>query len=177
MRRRRARKLDSTHAAPILRSVSRLNVISAGVPGTAPDLVARAREIAPKYEILSSPSEELLEPRITEVEVAFSGLPAALVPRATALRWVQLGGAGVEGALARYPHPRVLLTNASGVHAVPITERVLGFLFAFARGLNRSLRAQVRHEWLAHPSHQLFERSTSGAGSSGTWWTERRATE
>lgn len=137
--------------------MSTLIVVGRGVPGTTPERLSAARAIAPRYELLFEPEDADLGRRIEEVEAAFPGLPAQLVPRAGRLRWVQLGGAGAEGALSRYPDPQVVLTNASGVHAVPIAEHVLAFLFAFARGMHGAVRAQSRHEWRPHGAHELFE--------------------
>ncbi len=137
--------------------MSALIVVGRGVPGTTPERVAAARAVAPRHELLIEPGEAELGRRIGEVEAAFSGIPAPLVPDARNLRWVQLGGAGAEGALSQYPDQRVVLTNASGVHAVPISEHILAFLFAFARGMHGAVRAQSRHEWRPHGAHELFE--------------------
>jgi phosphoglycerate dehydrogenase-like enzyme len=49
------------------------------------------------------------------------------------------------------------LTNASGVHAVPISEHILAFLFAFARDFQHMMRAQVRAEWMRHSRNDVFE--------------------
>ena len=40
-----------------------------------------------------------------------------------------------------------MLTNASGVHAIPISEHILAFLLAFARRLPEAIRSQTRREW------------------------------
>ncbi|HSS76404.1 MAG TPA: D-2-hydroxyacid dehydrogenase, partial [Thermoanaerobaculia bacterium] len=58
-------------------------------------------------------------------------------------------GAGVDWLL-RHPELAELdftLTNASGVHAIPISEQILGYLLAFARGLPAAVRAQDRRIW------------------------------
>lgn len=70
------------------------------------------------------------------------------VKRAPGLRWLQTGGAGVEGVL----HPvlidqGVMLTNASGVHAVNIAEHVMAMMLSFARGFPRLFRNQINREW------------------------------
>lgn len=121
-----------------------------GVPGADTARVQVARELAPHHGILFDAPPDVLAQRIGEVEVAFTGVPAALVPRAVNLRWVQIGGAGAERSLLHYPDGQILITNASGVHAVPITEHVLALLFAFTRGVHVSVRAQGRRVWLRH---------------------------
>jgi phosphoglycerate dehydrogenase-like enzyme len=52
---------------------------------------------------------------------------------------------------------RFTLTNASGLHAIPISEHILALILAFARGLPRAIKAQEKHTWLKHTSLDLFE--------------------
>jgi D-2-hydroxyacid dehydrogenase (NADP+) len=136
--------------------VSRLIFLTRGL-GAAPENLERARAIAPELELFCQPPEEDLARRVGEIEIACSGLPAPLVPRALSLRWVQLSAAGAEDAIARYRDPRVLITNASGVHAVPMAEHVLALLLCFARRVHHWVRAQLRHEWAADRDAGIFE--------------------
>lgn len=126
------------------------------MPGADPERVAQARGLARGMEILWGASETQIAQRVTEIEIAFSGLPESLVDRADSLRWVQLSAAGAEHALETYPQT-VALTTASGVHAVPITEHVLGMMLSFARGLHRAVRAQVRGVWEPQPADRIGE--------------------
>lgn len=81
------------------------------------------------------------------VVVAF-GLPDDLLPHAESLRWVQALSAGVNtydvDALAEKD---VILTTVSGIHAQPAAEQVLGYMFAFERGLHTGFRQQQRKVW------------------------------
>ncbi len=64
------------------------------------------------------------------------------------LRWIQFLGAGIEGSLSEeLLASDIILTNASGVHAIPIAEHVFGMMLCFARGLHRCVRQQIRAEW------------------------------
>ncbi|GBC95299.1 Glycerate dehydrogenase [bacterium HR16] len=64
------------------------------------------------------------------------------------LRWIQFLGAGIEGSLSpELLTSDIILTNASGVHAIPIAEHVFGMMLMFARGLHRCVRQQMRAEW------------------------------
>ncbi len=70
------------------------------------------------------------------------------LPHCRRLRWIQFLGAGIEGSLS--PELRasdIILTNASGVHAIPIAEHVFGMMLMFARGLHRCVRQQGQAEW------------------------------
>lgn len=70
------------------------------------------------------------------------------LPQSRRLRWIQFLGAGIEGSL--FPEllaSDIILTNASGVHAIPIAEHVFGMMLMFARGLHRCVRQQMHAEW------------------------------
>ena len=64
------------------------------------------------------------------------------------LNWLHSTAAGV--AQLMYPELRasgIAVTNASGVHAVPIAEHVLGLLLAMARRFPSSFRHQAARHW------------------------------
>lgn len=64
------------------------------------------------------------------------------------LKWIHSTAAGVGQLL--YPElcrSDVLLTNASGVHTIPMAEHILGLLVALARRFPDALRYQQRRHW------------------------------
>jgi len=64
------------------------------------------------------------------------------------LQWVQALSAGVDHyPLDALADSGVVLTNASGVHAEPIGEQVLGYMLAFERGLHTAIRNQTESHW------------------------------
>lgn len=84
-----------------------------------------------------------------EILVGWNGAAAeqCLIPNAK-LRWVQNWGAGVDGMpLAEMSAQGIVLTNASGVHAFPISETILAMMLAFSRKLHLSIRHQIRNAW------------------------------
>jgi phosphoglycerate dehydrogenase-like enzyme len=130
-------------------------------PGTLSDQhVARVQALMPNMRLLVTRDRGEIERALDEIEIVAGGFPRDLLPRAHNLRWVQQWGAGVDWLL-RYPEAAELdfvLTNASGVHTVPISEHILAFLLAFGRGLHRALRAQLRREWFSYEQQtDLFE--------------------
>jgi D-2-hydroxyacid dehydrogenase (NADP+) len=81
-----------------------------------------------------------------EVLVGWARLPAEALARARKLRWIQSVGAGVDRMdPAAYRH--LLLTNASGVGAIPIAEYIVGAMLLFAKGFPRMFRRQREHIW------------------------------
>lgn len=85
--------------------------------------------------------------RLSEVEVALEN--RKLLPELPNLRWLQQWGAGADWLME---HPELaerdfVLTNVSGIHAVPISEHILAYLLAFARELPRFIRNQTTRTW------------------------------
>ena len=92
---------------------------------------ARRAELAPKVEVLAGVQ---------------SDLDPAAMPR---LRWMQTGGAGNDWLL-RAPaiaNSDIVLTNGSGVAAIPIAEHVLTLMFTLARNFHGFAEAQRDHAW------------------------------
>jgi phosphoglycerate dehydrogenase-like enzyme len=78
------------------------------------------------------------------------------------LKWLQLTSAGVDRLLdAPVVRSRVVVTTASGIHAVPISEYVIGAMLAFAKGFPRAMRAQGERTWRPYWPEEL-ERKTVG---------------
>src|SRR5205814_1755255 len=76
--------------------------------------------------------------------------PVEWLERSPALKWVQLASAGSDhmlraGLLDR--RPDLLLTTASGVHEIPISEHIVAMILHFSRGFNVAARNQPAHNW------------------------------
>jgi len=130
-------------------------------PGTlSDDQVARVRAVAPGFRVLVTRDRDEIEAALDEIEIAAGGFPRDLLPRAHNLRWFQQWGAGADWLL-RYPEVVDLdfvLTNASGVHPIPISEHILAFLLTFSRGFHHAIRTQARGEWIDQGADgELFE--------------------
>lgn len=96
-------------------------------------------------------SPDVLQPEVlSQAEVIVCGhFAQEWLPHCERLRWVQFLGAGVEGSLSpELLASDIILTNASGVHAVPIAEHVFGMMLMFARGLHRCVRQQMQAVWI-----------------------------
>jgi phosphoglycerate dehydrogenase-like enzyme len=121
--------------------------------------LAQIQAAAPGMRLVMTTERAAIERVLDDVEIAVGSFPHDLLARARRLRWLQEWGAGVDWLL-RHPEVAELdftLTNASGVHAIPISEQILGYLLAFARRLPAAVRAQERRVWQAPGRDQLFE--------------------
>lgn len=120
------------------------------------DSVAAA---APDLEVVVTRERAQIEELLPEVRIALGLFPRDLIAKAPRLELLQLWSAGADWLL---DHPEiaeseVVITNSAGVHAVPISEHVFGFLLAFARGLQRAVRDQLAARWHEQRQADLFE--------------------
>ena len=117
------------------------------------DQLDQIRTTAPdNLRIAHSTDREEIGPMLDEIEVIVGSFPRDLLTECAQLRWMQQWSAGADW-LMDYPDVQKMdftLTNASGVHAVPISEHIFAFLLAFARHIPQAVRAQQNHIWIAN---------------------------
>jgi phosphoglycerate dehydrogenase-like enzyme len=119
--------------------------------------IAQIKHLAPHMDLVVTEDRAQIEASLDDIEIAARRFPHGLIHKATKLRWLQQWGAGADWLL-RYTDVAkldVVITNASGVHPIQITEHILAFLLAFARQLHHAIRAQGRREW-RRPSRDDF---------------------
>jgi phosphoglycerate dehydrogenase-like enzyme len=113
-----------------------------------PNLTASAKAISPRI-VLHTPADLEADPKLlSEVEVAYGGIGRSRVAEATSLRWLQLSGAGVNGLITpEIRDSELVITNASGIHAEPITEHMFAMLLMVTRNLAQAWEQQKAHAW------------------------------
>jgi D-2-hydroxyacid dehydrogenase (NADP+) len=114
-----------------------------------PEMAARIRERWPEMRVVHLPNYDGLESELpdTDIFVGFS-LRSEQFPHALKLRWLHSTAAGVGQLM--YPELRasgIEVTNASGVHMVPMAEHILGMLVAMARRFPDCFLYQQRARW------------------------------
>ncbi|MBI3412868.1 MAG: D-2-hydroxyacid dehydrogenase [Candidatus Aenigmarchaeota archaeon] len=74
------------------------------------------------------------------------------------LKWIHTMSAGVDKFMVPgLVHSDIILTNSSGIHAIPISEHVLGMILAFERNLHISRDYQNRGEWHRFAFEEMSE--------------------
>lgn len=136
-------------------------IILVGAPSSTynEDQIATIKIAAPDYRVVVTEDRAEIEAVLQDIEIIYSRFPRDLLPGATSLRWFQQSGAGADWLL-RYPEAvqqDFVLTSASGVHPINISEHVLAFMTAFARSLHDAIKNQQRHEWHRPELNQVFE--------------------
>jgi hypothetical protein len=126
-------------------------------------LWAGYQEPAPSGDETAEEARARLDAILCEAEVILSNpmAPADVLDRAPKLRWLQLTSAGVDRLLDApvVLAPGVEVTTASGIHAVPISEFVLGAMLAFAKGFPGALRAHAEGNWSPYLPEELAEKT------------------
>ena len=112
-------------------------------------LAARLREGYPAMQVVHLLDYSGLDPELPDADifVGWSLRPQQFLA-AKKLKWLHSTAAGV--AQLMYPELRqsgIAVTNASGVHTIPIAEHVLGLLLALARRFPSSFRHQAARNW------------------------------
>jgi D-2-hydroxyacid dehydrogenase (NADP+) len=112
------------------------------------------RSVSPRIEVITG--QELRErPELIEsIEVAYGGVGREAFARAQRLRWIQTGGAGVNGLVTEeVRRSPVVITNAR-IHAYPLTEQIFGLILMLTRQLQRVVLQQREHHWDGNPMRE-----------------------
>jgi len=111
------------------------------------------RQAAPGAELIIIRNKDEWEQYSAEfapkTDVVFGRLPLSRFRELPNLRWMQQIGAGADW-LMQAPDlidSDLILTNASGVHAIPISEHILALMLILSRDIHKSVRHQASHRW------------------------------
>lgn len=113
------------------------------------EVSVKVRRRWPQMKVAHLPTYDHIDEELpdTDIFVGYS-LRAKQFARARKLKWIHSTAAGVSQLM--YPElrqSRVVVTNASGVHAIPMAEHVLGTLVALARHFPAAVRYQLERHW------------------------------
>jgi phosphoglycerate dehydrogenase-like enzyme len=108
----------------------------------------RLREEFPEVEARDGRERPALEEHLPRAAVVYGTLPAALVPAAAELRWLQLNSAGVAADLCAALTGRgVQVTNLAGLYGPSIAEHTLALMLILARNLRTAICQQQERRW------------------------------
>lgn len=134
----------------------------------------RIQAAAPGCSVIFGKPAELDPGLLAEAEVLCGWWKAAWDKEAGSpgkLKWVQTGSAGVDNLpLGELEARGIVLTTASGVHPVPMTETVFAMLLAFTRKLHDAVRNQTERKWARSEGYDELRGRTLaviGAGEIG----------
>lgn len=106
----------------------------------------KIQAIAPDYQVKTELTEEELP--AVEISVGWSKKFSEQLLASDQLKWVQSISAGVDYLpLNDFSDREILLSNGSGIHALSISEHIIGVLLGYYRGLNQSVKNQEQKIW------------------------------
>lgn len=133
-----------------------------------------AEQMAAELKILLRPWDRLeekgqdggLDSWLKEAEVMYAlRLPRDILRRAPHLKWVQTSSAGVDTLRdTDLWESGVILTNASGIHAIPMREHVLAVMLMFAKNAPRYFADKEKKVWKRYLPAELCGRTLGVVG-------------
>ncbi len=103
----------------------------------APDEIARIKAAAPHVELVVCTNYSEFLKRLADAEVLIGEPDAQTLKAAPKLKWVQVGGAGMEWMGAELRNSPVVVTNCARTFAPGITETGMGLLLCLTRGITK----------------------------------------
>jgi phosphoglycerate dehydrogenase-like enzyme len=112
-------------------------------------LPAAIRSRWPEMRVVLLEDAALLPPELpdTDIFVGFTLTPEQLAA-AHKLKWIHVTAAGVTHLIRPdVKSSGIVLTNSRGIHAIPMTEHVIGMMVAMAHKFPDAFRYQAKHYW------------------------------
>ena len=109
----------------------------------------RALDKSIKVTTLSSLDKQEIAKQIKDADIIAGVQPVIpSIKNAKKLKLIHVFSAGVEKVLTpEVIKSKVIVSNSSGIHAVPIAEHVIGFMLIFTRKFYDTFRKQQRKIW------------------------------
>ena len=119
---------------------------------TTKEQLQTLKELAPDYKLIKGWEMDEKEIPLKSVEIIYGWTgqrsEELLTDDKHTLKWVQGKAAGVDFLdLEKLERNKILLTNGSGIHSIPIAESVFGMLLAHARGIQQAVKNQQTKTW------------------------------
>ena len=140
-----------------------------------PEEIETIKAAAPRAHIdltvCTSPGE--FNEKVKDAEVVYGDIRGDVLRSASRLKWVQAGGAGIEGMDAALRNSPVVVTNFARTFAPAISETAMGMLLCLTRGISKYYLPQFyRREWkpegtVKSPDHTEISGRTMGVAGLG----------
>ncbi len=119
-------------------------------------LCQQVRDTVPDAEVVMADHRTAID-AVADAEIIFGSFTREMVRAAPNLTWIQSTSAGMDKALIpEVADSDIVISNASGVHAVQVAEHAWALTAALTRGLHVSFRHQLDHAWKRPPLADLL---------------------
>jgi phosphoglycerate dehydrogenase-like enzyme len=158
--------------------------LALGLPEFPADIAQRLETEFPNTKVALIQDKSLREVEFTDTDILFTiDFSARSFQLAKKLAWLHLASAGAGHVLfSELIDSDIVVTNSRGLHAIPISEHILGVMIILARKLHEAYRLQLQGKWqreelLKHYSafSELYGHTAGiiGLGGIGTAVAER----
>ena len=130
-------------------------------------------EVGHLRDLQFSEAQDDLDTLLAQADVIFGVLmfPENLLSRAPRLKWIHIGGTGIDRYLTQGIFDgNVTITNSRGAVAIPIAEHALAFMLALAKNIPRLLDDKQNKRWEPFATMELRNRTVGiiGLGAIGS---------
>lgn len=136
-----------------------INVVASGIMDE--ESLKRIADVSPRIKVKvvsglfrkemmgDASAKEELDAVLVDAEVIVGFVPTRnIASRAPKLKWIQLTSAGVDRFInTEIQNSSIILTNASGIHAVPISEFVLQLMLMFIKQAPSCFKLKQEKQW------------------------------
>ena len=122
------------------------------------DWARRLAAALPEYQVVAAETEDEARREIVDADAAYGWVPPDMLPLARKLRWLQNPDAGPRPGYfyqELIDHP-VVVANPRGIYSDHISQHIMMFLLALARGLPYYVAAQAERRWDAEARRSQY---------------------
>ena len=131
------------------------------------DLLRLVQAAAPQTTVVVATKERLIQ-ELADAEVFYGWHSPEVFAHAPRLRWIQSSAAGLDKLLTpEMIARRLIITNASGIHASAVAETAWALTLTVARGLHTYIRQQQSHVWNWTTLYDMFSGTAGIVGLGG----------
>ncbi|MWV44559.1 D-2-hydroxyacid dehydrogenase [Paenibacillus sp. HJL G12] len=113
--------------------------------------IHQIEQVAPGFELIVKNKKDLDPEQVKNAEIIIGWsktIAEFALHEDSKVKWVQTWSAGVDTLpLDRLRDKGILLTNSSGVHAIPISESIFAMMLSFSRQMHIAVRQQLQKKW------------------------------
>ncbi len=117
-------------------------------PSVEDELFQKVERMAPDAEVVMTDADGAAA-ACEDAEVIFGNYSVDILRSAKNLKWIQTTSAGMDANRipAELKESDIIVSNASGVHAIQVAEHGFALMMALMRGIKESFHNQVTHTW------------------------------
>ncbi len=126
-------------------------------PSVEDELFQKVKRTVPDAEVVMVDGDEAVA-ACADAEIIFGNYSVDILKAARNLKWIQTTSAGMDAARipAELKESDIVVSNASGVHAIQVAEHAFALMMTLMRGIHGSFHNQLKHEWKRTPLTDIY---------------------